>query len=517
MNRPHHFQTSVVEQISRYTLYLSAYLLLCLSYWLNRYFGVPDIDQILYHLDFGMQGLVATDPVLLKRFVRWCVIAPVLLLILTFCFERSRTAVPVLRRRPVRLALPAVLLLGAVLHWMIQIAALNHVLARYGPDYFGTHYIAPQTVPIHARAPKNLVLIYVESLEAGYRSESALGTNLLAPLDALGGVRFPAFRQAPGTGWTIAGLVATQCALPLKRVTLFDENTQGEAVASFLPNASCLADILAQSGYRNVFMGGASPTFAGKGKFLRSHGYHEIYGKEDWLAAGAGKNEMNGWGLYDGGLFARARRKLDALQASGAHFNLTLLTVNTHEPNGHLSGDCARRGYHGFSGVIGCSAADLAAFVQYIKHSGYFVNTNVVILGDHLARKNPLTDKLDTLPERTIYNLFLSADAAQATSAEIVHFDLLPSILTLSGFDIEGGRLGLGYSAFDRRVHAPQARFSEMQNALMNRSDIYLDLWAPTRPVHGRGQPASAASSASLKPASRLASILNGPLSTGAL
>lgn len=34
-------------------VWLAAILLFCLNYWINRYFGTPDIDQIAYHLQFG--------------------------------------------------------------------------------------------------------------------------------------------------------------------------------------------------------------------------------------------------------------------------------------------------------------------------------------------------------------------------------------------------------------------------------------------------------------------------------
>jgi phosphoglycerol transferase len=474
-------RTRIIAGLGRYSLFLAAYFLVGVSYWLNRYFGVPDLDQILYHLNVGAEGLVSTDPVLLKRFIRWCVIAPVLVLLLTIWFERKRFAARWQLAPALRTAFPLLLLCAVMVHWVVQTSAVTHVLARFGPDYFGSHYVAPDSVAMHADKPKNLVLIYVESLEASYNRKDLLGANLIAPLEAIEGQHFAQFRQAPGTGWTIAALVATQCALPLKRVTLYDENTQGEAVRSFLPNATCLGDILAQHGYRNVFMGGASPTFAGKGKFLHSHGYHEVYGKEDWVQAGALPDQLNGWGLYDGRLLAKARIKLQELEAAKQPFNLTLLTVNTHEPNGHLSQRCIARGFHGFAGVVGCTAQHVAEFLEFMEQSGYMANTNVVILGDHLARKNPLTKRLGSVPERTIFNLVLSRHAPIKATDEIVHFDLLPTILALNGFTIEGGRLGLGYSAYDAQTRPPRHRFEDMQSALMNRSDAYLALWAPAQ------------------------------------
>jgi phosphoglycerol transferase len=282
----------------------------------------------------------------------------------------------------------------------------------------------------------------------------------------------------PGTGFTIAALVSTQCGVPLERIGLFDLNTQGQAVDDFLPRATCLTDILKQHGYRNVFMGGASLKFSGKDKFLRRHHYDEAYGKDEWIAQGADPGNMNGWGLYDDDLLAHAKEKLRQLHASNKPFNLTLLTVDTHEPSGFRARDCGLRGPQQFEEVVQCSAREVADFVAFIKQSGYLADTNVVILGDHLARKNPVADQLETLPERYIFNEFISRDAMHKNREEIVHFDLLPTLLDFIGFDAQGKPLGLGFSGFGAAKARPAPdRFVQMTENLLNRSDAYLHLW----------------------------------------
>lgn len=471
--------------MARAGLYLAAILLFCLNHWINRYFGRPDIDQIAYHLQFGTQGLEASDPAIVRRLLHWGVLIPLVLLATVLLAERWALLAcryrRVLRACPV---LPQVALLSAVLLWLVQLSVVDYLSANMGPDYFGQHYVKPSTVAVQAVKPKNLILVYVESLKAAYSKRQVFGSNLIAPLTDLEAGRFGAFVQMPGTGWTIAALIATQCGLPLKRVTIFDENTQGEQVRSFLPNAVCLGDILARHGYRNVFMGGGSPSFAGKGRFLRAHHYHEVLGKEDWQRQGVTEAMMNGWGLFDEALFSRARARLGELHASGQPFNLTLLTVDTHEPEGHLSPGCARRGFLGFQGVLRCTAAEVAAFVHFVRERGYLADTNIVILGDHTARRNPLSDVLERMPERPLFNAFIGADVPARNREQLVHFDLLPTILEFSGFQVEGGRLGLGYSGFNRHGATPRPeRLAEMRASLLNRSATYLSLWAASAPV----------------------------------
>jgi phosphoglycerol transferase len=473
-------------RLFRSSLYLLALFLLCFSYWLHRSFGQPDLNQIAYHVDFGTELMDTVDPVITRRFIRWCVLAPFIFLALLFYVERrARRAIDraspryrVLCHRVHRFA-PQLLVLGATTFWMCDVSAFKYLSADFGPDYFGANYVHPASVALTAQKPKNLVLIYVESLEQGYASKAMFGHDLLAPLTALNGTSFAGYQQAPGTGWTIAAIVATQCGVPLERVTILDGNTQGQAMSSFLKNAVCLTDLLAQHGYRNVFMGGASTNFAGKDKFLHQHHYQEIYGREEWLKSGVASADMNGWGLYDADLFSRAKTKLRELSASGGKFNLTLLTVDTHEPEGHLSASCANKGFSGFEGVVSCTAQEVADFVRYARDNGYLEDTNIVILGDHLSRKNPLTPQLSLQADRTIFNSFISSDAPAPNRKQLLHFDLMPTILEFAGYTVPDGRMGLGYSAFNpHAIHPPLDRLAEMDQNLMNRSPQYMELWS---------------------------------------
>jgi phosphoglycerol transferase len=472
-------------RLIRSSLYLLALFPLCFSYWLHRSFGQPDLNQIAYHVNFGIELMDTVDPAVTWRFVRWCVLAPLVFLALLFYVEpkvrqaiaRAPQCCRVLCYR-IHRWFPQLLVLGATTFWVCDVSAFKYLSSDFGPDYFGANYVQPASVAVAAQKPKNLVLIYVESLEQGYSAKSAFKRDLLAPLTALNGISFADYQQAPGTGWTIAAIVATQCGVPLERVTIFDGNTQGQALSSFLKNAVCLTDLLEQRGYRNVFMGGASTNFAGKDKFLNQHHYHEVYGRDEWLKSGVAASDMNGWGLYDADLFARAKTKLSELSGSGQKFNLTLLTVDTHEPEGHLSDSCAKKGFSGFDGVVSCTAQEVAEFVRYAKDNGYLEDTNIVILGDHLSRKNPLTPQLSQLSERTIFNSFISKDAPAPNRKQLLHFDLMPTILEFTGYAIPDGRMGLGYSAFNPHpIHPPVDRLANMDQDLLNRSEQYMELW----------------------------------------
>lgn len=488
-----------IRSVSRFLIYFLAFFLAALAYWVGENFGEPPLEQVLYHLQFGMNGLVDTDTALIQSFVETCLAWPIGLALVIVLIDTAMALFLSHTHQHYFLAkmagklnihlikvvywvighrAPAYVLVAAIIYFSMQFSVLAFIHHQFGDDYFSAHYVYPEKVEIQAKNPKNLVLIYVESLENSYKDKTLFGDNLLAKLDALGGESFGQFRQAPGTGWTIAGITATQCGLPLKSVSLYDGNGVGENIKSFLPRAVCLGDILHTFGYYNVYMGSDALPFSGKGKFFQDHHYDEVYGRDE-LKGNLSKQQMNYWGLYDDALLKHAKDKLSQLHKSKQRFNFVVTTIDTHGPDGYYSNTCKQRGVQDFAGIVECTAGNVSEFVRWMKKRGYLKDTQVVILGDHLAMENPLSEKIYTVQQRTIYNQFISKPLIQKNRDEVLHFDMYPTIIEFLGFNVVGGRLGLGYSAISNQVQAPNATFEEMEENLLNNSEQYLDLWKP--------------------------------------
>lgn len=457
-------------------------VLLAIPIWVKANFGEVSFDQVVYHFQFGSQGVFQADSSILLGFLRDTIVIPcILVAVVRLALRRwpafqSKTwffaQYPHFIRYVLRFLIAAAVLLN-----LYVLSVASFIGGFFGKDYFSQHYISPREVSLSPRRPKNLILIYVEGLEQSYESADLFGRNLLQRLSTFRsrGFSFANYVQMPGTNWTIASMVATQCGLPLKSVSIFDGNAQGEAVTRFFPGATCLGDILANHGYRNVFLGGASLAFAGKGKFLRDHGYTELFGKEEWLAAGYDESGMNGWGLHDDDLLKEARRKTHELHRSGQPFNLTLLTVDTHHPEGHLSPYCRARGYAEFDGIVECTAEQVANYIGEMIRAGYLRDTSIVVLGDHLSMGNPLQEKLAEIPGRAMFNLMITTQPKALSPAieALTPFDMLPTLLEISGFFVKGGRLGLGYSLFRHRTVPPPDRMAQLAENVMNRSWLY--------------------------------------------
>lgn len=469
--------------MSTFLTYFFGFFLLGFSHWLGASFDSPSIDQILYHLRYSDGMGFDIGRIFVFTFVVESLTFPLLLAAGATALQSVLSQLIArhpYRRRHVRgMVLPVLAASSGVLALMLKLSVFSWVGYQFAEDRFSEAFVDPAQVELRPGRLKNLVLIYVESLEDTYGDARIWGRDLLGPLRDLGGASFAQYRSAPGATWTIAGMVATQCGVPLRVVSQYDIKQRSPDARAFLPGATCLSDILHGYGYRNVFLGGAPLSFAGKGRFLQDHHYDEAYGREEWLKSGVEGKAFGEWGLYDEDLYAKARAKLAQLHGSGQPFNLTLLTLDTHNPHGFVSPSCRLRGLKGFEDIVQCASYQAAEFVRYIEQSGYMKDTNVVILGDHLAVSNTVYDALRKVDDRRIFNRFISEQLPLKNTEEILPYDLFPSILEFVGIEVPGGRLGLGYSGFNiSGVVKPLGWLDDTALPSLSGSSGYARLWA---------------------------------------
>lgn len=450
--------------------------------WFARKFGQVEWDQILYHLQRGSESLLAADTSLVRSGLDNILVSPpaytALLLALAWWLVRwRRTRAQALRlqaawRHPVGRCLA----LAATLAWLVT-RTLDWMPSPVERRDWIAHLEAPAPAVTAPSLRRNLVMVYAESLETTY-GPPAFQERLLAPLDLPGlrSVSFEEFRQFSGTGWTIAGIVSSQCGLPLKALGVVGENDLGELAAQFMPGARCLGDVLKAHGYRNVFLGGASARFAGKGEFLRAHGYEQVSGREEWLARNP-RYPMNEWGLNDDDLMDQALDTLQALAAQDQPFNLTLLTVGMHMPKGFLAPRCPKT-FGDFRDSVACTASLVSDFVWKAHARGLLEDTTVVIMGDHLSMRNEFTPRLEATGQRFIFNRIVNPATLLKNRALIDHFDMLPTVLTALGFELEGnGRFALGCSALGKVKCHTLAEDPQLNAKLRMHSQYYDALW----------------------------------------
>lgn len=330
-----------------------------------------------------------------------------------------------------------------------------------------------------AQPKLNLVYIYGESLERTYFDAQAFPG--LAPelnQEKAQSMDFSNTEQLPGTDYTIAGMVASQCGIPL--FAPFDGNASA-SLSSFYPQTLCLGDILKNSGYENWFIQGADLRFAGKDTFLLSHGFNpeNLYGSQELKSRVADPAYRNNWGYYDDTVMDEVFKQYEALSRQQKRFALFTLTVDTHHPDGFISRSCQRKSYsyagkpnQSFSAVA-CSQEHVARLIARIKASPWFKNTVIVVSSDHLAMNNTAHPYLIKLPRRDLF-MIIRGDQPQAEvlDGRRSTLDNGATVLDLLGGD---KALGLGRSSLSSASLSSQ--FDDMAKKITAWKADIIQLW----------------------------------------
>lgn len=354
------------------------------------------------------------------------------------------------------------------------------------------YYIDPATVAINASGrPKNLIYIYVESLEithgksenGGFMTEDYipgltklaqenLSFTTKATSDKLGG-----FRTVTGSGWTIAALLATSSGIPFAFSVGGNNMDNAE---NFAPNMTNLGDILEQKGYNQEFLCGSEADFGGRTTLFAQHGGYDIYDLDTARKNGDLPSPFyyNGWwGYEDKYLFEIAKKEAIRMASENKPFNLTMLTVDTHPQGGYICDLCGSEYPEITANVLKCTDKLVYDFVEWCKTQDFYKDTVIVITGDHPRHDNAMVEHVN-YGERSMYNCFINCDVAPlgATTSRVwTSLDVFPTVLASLGFSIDGDRLGLGVNMFSgKQTLAEQMGFDQL-NAEMNKfSEFYL-------------------------------------------
>lgn len=336
---------------------------------------------------------------------------------------------------------------------------------------------------------RNLVLIFLESIESGYTNASALGKNLIQELEELSinNVSFSGYIQTHGSGWTQASLVNMLLGIPLMWPDglCFNKRSQRSIVNEFLPHAASLTRTLYNNGYStNIFLG-SSTVFSDKNKLFATHKIENVYDKPFFDKNGYDTNENYGityWGYKDDFIYKKAFDEYKQLSSSNKPFFLMVETVDTHFPNGYVEQDQVEFG--DIRDSIRQSSIMCSNFVKKLYEYNNLHNTTVVIVGDHLWIMNPLakfTEKMENIKSREIYNVFINSAISNKqiqTKRCYAPFDMAPTILEAIGANLHKNRFGLGTSLFSKeKTLLEKYGVQYVNEELAKRSPFYLNLF----------------------------------------
>ncbi len=470
--------------------------------FIAKNFGGITWEQIVFFLA-DEQGIVGTEPSLFKSAFLLIFVKPLLIVAVTFFVTgkihrwlNSQLDDPRVQHMTARRAIFSTMNLGkwaAKRTWALSIAAFIYLLLEigaasaftraYGDDLFARVYVPPPPLTgTVARPEKNLVLLYVESLESSLRDTNVFGENLLAPIDAA--FRQEPFRlhQSPGTGWTTAGMVSSQCAVPLLN---FMGNRLSHKSGKIMASATCVGDYLAQMGYRQYFYVGPDLKFSGMDKFYGGHGYEHLIGLEQLQTLGLDKSLFTGWGdgLHDDMLLETAFQQIEKLHHEKVPFNVSIITTDNHAPDGFPSERCHPEEVAGvFPSTFKCTSRQIGRFLGKLNEAKILEDTVVVVMGDHLFFNNETHNKyFSKVEQRFVYFNFIdkASPSKPAARKRLTHFDVAPSIMEMmTGHTGYYSRMGLGISIFEPDSEQYERHLSAVTNgAILNHSETYKALW----------------------------------------
>ena len=351
------------------------------------------------------------------------------------------------------------------------------------------YYVDPLDVEITAKGEtKNLIYIYLESMETTYANRGNGGAQAINRIPnltqlakdnisfshttALGG-----YRAYEGTVWTMGALFATNTGVPFE----FPVNRNGmDIYEEFATGITTLGDILHERGYNQEFLCGSDGEFAARKTFFEQHGNYKIYdlftAREDGYIP---EDYFVWWGYEDSYLYEIAKDELTKLAAEDEPFNFTMLTVDTHFPQGYECSLCTGENSIVAENVIECADRQINEFIKWCQQQDFYEDTVIVIIGDHPRMDTVLVESVE-YKDRTLYNCFINVDVDKSSlkliNREWSSMDVMPTVLAAMGFEIEGERIGLGTNMFSGEATlSEQMGFDNLNAEFLKNSDYYIE------------------------------------------
>lgn len=408
----------------------------------NWFTGIGFDDSVFYQLRFGTEGVGLWEflPLILIFLSVQAFFLVLLAFYILFFYKSKNESLLVLPVLKGGLMVFCAFFVAPATSNLISYLFTTQIMEDF-PEYF----VKPQISKIqNINKPKNVLYFYLESLERNYMDEN-LFPGLLPELHKIeqDSVTFTRISQTIGGSWTMAGMVASQCGLPLLSVFTNDNFHMN----NFMPDAVCLGDILKSRGYHLEFMGGANNEFAGKGLFYKNHGFVSVEGQKEFIDKDIGDGYLNSWGLFDDTLYEQLFNRIKNLHKNTSPWGVFSINIGTHQPEGYLARQCEKVKYgDGNDNLLNaahCTDALIGQLYRALKAEGILDDTVVVFGSDHLA---PVTIKpYETLKKAERHNLFMVSGAGihpAKNPRQGTTLDIAPTLLNYLQFGSQA--IGLG-------------------------------------------------------------------------
>ena len=483
------------KHIAAIILLLLANLMVFLTIWLLSKYDQISLDQVIFQMKTSAAG--ANSNLMNSAYIRVGVFGVVSTLIQILAYKRLKVEVDrwakeknYFKVRYVRIAkyirersfkISLWFLIVALAFFIIKLEVGRWVTASMTNSLFiEGYYVNPEDVEIRfPREKRNLIYIFLESMENTY-AEPGVGEKIIddyiPELTQLRekNISFGGGLTYTGSTWTAAAMMTQTCGTMLK-VPLTAENYGGDE--EFVPGVISIGEILQEQGYTQTLLIGSDGEFAERESYFSEHGNYKIVDIKSLKAEGRLDEDYKvWWGFEDEKLFQYAKEELTELGKSGQPFNFTMLTADTHFPDGYWCPQCEEIYEEQYANVLRCSSKQVYEFIEWIKDQPFYKNTTIVISGDHLTMDPAFLEDIDENYTRTVYNCIINSAVQPEMEGErkFATFDMFPTTLAAMGCRIEGNRLGLGTNLFsDVETLTEMFGFERLDQELQKNSEFY--------------------------------------------
>lgn len=483
---------------------LAGNLLFFLTIWMASKYDKVTLDQFIYQMKssaaganrsifnsavvrVGVFGVVST---ILELALYWLSTGNVLQILRRSRIYRRFRSTRFSRfivRRAVALVM-AVLVFSCCL-FTVKLDLVQFVsAAATESEFIEDHYVDPNYADLtFPEQKRNLIYIFLESMETTFGETEAGGPiydNFIPELTRLAqeNVNFSndsgvgGALSFSGTTWTAAAMVTQTSGLNVQ-VPLDAEYFGGEN--GYMPGVVSIGEILEAEGYNQTLLVGSDAEFGGRDAYFTEHGNYNIVDlntlkDRGWLR----QDYRKWWGFEDAKLFNVAKLELTALAEKGEPFNFTMLTCDTHFPDGYRCYECENEYPERYPTVMRCSSRMIWEFIEWVKAQPFYENTTIVLCGDHLTMDPDFMEDANEDYMRTVYNCIINpaVEPVNEKNREFGTFDMLPTTLAAMGVEIGGDRLGLGTNLFsDKKTLCELYGFEKLDWELQKRSEFYND------------------------------------------
>lgn len=487
--------------------YFSIFLALIIIFstnWAVENYRITNFDEVLYTLN---NSISSASNEIIYNFIKENILIPlaitiIIMIIIKFIkklFKNTDVSISIKARRKkvkfnfyklVTLSSSVIILLYSIYYLMDNLYIFDYIKNNsVESNFFEANYIDPNKVELEfPKKKRNLIYIYAESMETTYTNVENGGgfvTDFIPELTILANNNINFSKNASVGGahvsynasWTMAGIVANTAGIPLE--TIYGATDGRSYDNGLVPGAVSLGDILKDEGYNQYIMVGSDLTFGGRRAYFQTHGNYNVF---DYYTAIDDEliddDYYVFWGYEDQKLFDYAKQKLKEISKKDEPFNFTMLTVDTHAPDGYTDKNCETVTNDKYLNSIACSSKKIYDFIEWVKKQDFYENTTIIVVGDHLSMNNYSFDSLDENYERRVYNVFINSikNTECNKNRDFTTFDFFPTTLASLGVKIRGDRLGLGTDLFScKETLSEKYGNNYIDNELQKKSNYYED------------------------------------------